>query len=389
MLAFDRRAARVTWTVCLVVLVLFAFYSVRRTLFVFVLAVFFSYVLYPAVRWLERLAPRRMSRTASTAIVFAMLLLLLGGLGALIGPLIAEQSSLLAQELPRLANDPKVFDRLPLPSWLAPFRGRALQFLRDQLQSGTSLAIPFARQVGQTALQIAGNAIFVVLIPILAFLFIKDGTRMRDGFLDWAAGRNQGSMWQRIVDDLDLLLGRYIRALLLLSLATFVTYSIFFSIAGVPYGVLLATAAAVLEFIPVIGPLAAAVTCVVVAGLSGYGHLLILAGFIALYRVFQDYVLNPMLMSGGVAVPPLLVLFGLLAGEELAGVAGIFLSVPVLAAAKIAALRITQQLRSPVPAEPSHRTDERPVEMDSGDAVGWQRLPRSVLGPDLHIDRSS
>ena len=350
MLAFDLRAARVTWTVSLVVLALFAVYSVRRTLFVFVLAVFFSYVLYPAVRWLERLVPRRMSRTASTTIVFVVLLLLLVGLGALIGPLIADQSSLLVKELPRLANDPKVFDRL-LPDWLAPFRGRGLQFLREQLQSGASLAIPFARQAGQTVIQVAGNAIFVVLIPVLAFLFIKDGTVMRDQFLDWAAARKHGAMWHRIVDDLDLLLGRYIRALLLLALATFVAYSIFFSVAGVPYGLLLAAAAAVLEFIPVVGPLVAAVGCVAVAGLSGYDHLFILAGFIALYRIFQDYVLNPTLMSGGVSVPPLLVLFGLLAGEELAGVAGIFLSVPVLAAAKIATLRIAQQLRSPVPSE--------------------------------------
>jgi len=350
MLAFDRHTARVTWTVSLVVLALFAFYSVRRTLFVFVLAVFFSYVLYPAVRWLERLVPRRMSRTASTTIVFVVLLLSLVGLGALIGPLIADQSSLLVKELPRLANDPKVFDRL-LPDWLAPFRGRGLQFLREQLQSGASLAIPLARQAGQTVIQVVGNAIFVVLIPVLAFLFIKDGTVMRDQFLDWAAGREHGAMWQRIVDDLDLLLGRYIRALLLLALATFVAYSIFFSVAGVPYGVLLAAAAAVLEFIPVIGPLAAAVACVAVAGLSGYDHLFILAGFIALYRIFQDYVLNPTLMSGGVAVPPLLVIFGLLAGEELAGVVGIFLSVPVLAAAKIATLRIAQQLRAPVPSE--------------------------------------
>ena len=43
--------------------------------------------------------------------------------------------------------------------------------------------------------------------------------------------------------------------------------------------------------------------------------------------------LNPYLMSDGVEVPPLLVLFGLLAGEELGGVVGIFLSVPALAAA--------------------------------------------------------
>lgn len=346
MLSFEPRAARITWTVSLVLLLLYAVYSVRRTLFVFVLAVFFSYVLYPAVRSLERMTPRRMSRSTSTALVFMLLLILLAGLAALIGPLIAEQSSRLAEELPGLVRDPKVFERFPLPDWLVPFRSRGVQFLREQLQAGTSLAIPLARQVGETVLQLAGNVIFVVLIPILAFLFIKDGRIMRDQFLDWTAGGSQGSMWQRIVDDLDALLGRFIRALLLLSLATFVAYATFFYVAGVPYGVLLAASAAALEFIPVIGPLAAAIACVIVAGLSGYTHVLVLAGFIALYRAFQDYVVNPMLMSGGVAVPPLLILFGLLAGGELAGIAGIFLSVPVLAAAKIAVRRIAQERRS-------------------------------------------
>jgi len=53
------------------------------------------------------------------------------------------------------------------------------------------------------------------------------------------------------------------------------------------------------------------------------------------YRLFQDYVLNPYLMSEGVKVSPLLVIVGLLAGEQLGGVAGIFLSVPVIAALKI------------------------------------------------------
>jgi predicted PurR-regulated permease PerM len=345
MLGFDVRAARITWTVSLVLLALYAAYSVRRTLFVFVLAVFFSYVLYPAVRSLERMVPRRMSRTASTAFVFVLLVLVLAGLAAAIGPLVAEQSSRLAEQLPALVRDPHVLDRLPLPDWLAPFRSRGLEFLREQIQTGTSLAIPLARRVGETVVSVVGNALFVILIPILAFLFIKDGRLMRNRFLDWTASGRRGSMWQRIVDDLDALLGRFIRALLILSLATFVANALLFSVAGVPYGVLLALVAAVLEFIPVIGPLVAAIGCVVVAGLSGYGHLLLLAGFIGLYRLFQDYVLNPTLMSGGVALPPLLVLFGLLAGEELAGVAGIFLSVPVLAAAKIAILRIAQERR--------------------------------------------
>ena len=143
--------------------------------------------------------------------------------------------------------------------------------------------MPLARQVGQTALQIAGNLIFVVLIPVLAFLLIKDAGGMRDRYLAWAAERRHAAMWRRIIDDLDTLLGRYMRALLILALATIVSYSIAFSIAGVPYGLLLALVAGVLEFIPVLGPLIAAVVCLLVAGLSGYEHLLAILGFIAVY----------------------------------------------------------------------------------------------------------
>ncbi len=47
--------------------------------------------------------------------------------------------------------------------------------------------------------------------------------------------------------------------------------------------------------------------------------------------MFQDYILSPHLMSKGVELHPLLVIFGVFAGGEIGGVAGVFLSIPVLA----------------------------------------------------------
>ena len=73
-----------------------------------------------------------------------------------------------------------------------------------------------------------------------------------------------------------------------------------------------------------------------VAGLSGYSnHLLWIVIFLIVYRLFQDYVLSPYLLSSGVELHPLLVLFGVLAGEQVAGVPGMFFSVPVIAALRI------------------------------------------------------
>lgn len=345
MLGFDRRAAKYAWTVALVALALLIVYAIRKTLFIFLLAVFFSYMVYPAVQRLTRYTPRRFSHAAATATVFTLILGAAVVAAFLIGPPIAEQATTLANKLPGLMHDPQILTRIPLPEWLDPFRNRVGSFLQEQFASGASAALPLAKRVGEAALGVAGNSVFVILIPILAFLFIKDAKEMRSDFLAWVRQDGHGPMWAGIVDGLDVLLGRYIRSLLILSAATLVIYSIAFSLAGVPYALLLAALAGVLEFIPVIGPLAAAVVCLIVAGVSGYDHLLLLVGFIAVYRLFQDYVLNPYLMSDGVEVPPLLVLFGLLAGEEIGGVVGIFLSVPVLAATRVIASQIVAESR--------------------------------------------
>jgi predicted PurR-regulated permease PerM len=185
-----------------------------------------------------------------------------------------------------------------------------------------------------------------VLIPILAFLMLTSGPAARARFLAWTTRHPHPTMWRHIIDDLDVLLGGYIRALVILAFATAVSYSLVFTLMGLSYSLPLGLVAGVLEFIPVLGPLIAALFTISVAALSGYDHVLWLVAFIAVYRIFQDYVLNPSLMNRAVSVPPLLVLFGLLAGEELAGVPGVFLSTPLLAAVLIFTHRITEEARS-------------------------------------------
>jgi len=85
----------------------------------------------------------------------------------------------------------------------------------------------------------------------------------------------------------------------------------------------------------VVGPLAAGVTVVSVALFSGFGHPWLLALFVLIWRRVQDYVSSPLIMGRGVELHPGLVIFGVLAGGELAGVAGMFLSVPVIAGLKV------------------------------------------------------
>jgi predicted PurR-regulated permease PerM len=53
-------------------------------------------------------------------------------------------------------------------------------------------------------------------------------------------------------------------------------------------------------------------------------------------------VLNPILMSAGIELHPLLVLFGVLAGEQIAGIPGMFFSVPAIAILKVVFIRLRE-----------------------------------------------
>ncbi len=368
MLGFDLRVARIVWTVFLVALLLYVTYTISATVLVLVFAVFFSYLVYPLVEMIERVRPRRVPRTVSIALVFVLAIAIVATVVTIFGARIQEEALRLSEQLPALLRSNDAVSRLPLPGFAEPLRARILGFVRDQLAAGTDQAMPLAKQFGVGIMHAASNLIYLVLVPVISFLLIKEAPAMRDEMLSWMNRANR-KLWDGIITDLDVLLSRYVRALLFLSVATFIAYSIAFSLMGVPYAMLLAGLAAVLEFIPFAGPLAASATALVVAGFSGYDHLLWLVGFIVAYRAFQDYVLNPYLMSEGVEVSPLMVILGLLAGDQLGGVAGIFLSVPVMAALKIVFTRASA-------AQKARRASEaREAEMAAQEALRQQSQP--------------
>jgi predicted PurR-regulated permease PerM len=333
MLGFEVGTARKVWTAFLIALLFFIIYVASTTVLVVVFAVFFSYLIYPMVELVERVRPRRVPRVVSIALVFVVVVALIAVVGSVFGVQLQDQATHLLTQLPALMRT-DVPNRLPLPHFLEPLRERIVDFVRSQIETGSDKAVPMARSLGLGVVHAASNLIYLVLIPILSFLLIKDGEQMRDAFLALLSKRHR-RLWSDIVVDLNVLLSKYVRALLFLSLATLFCYGVAFSLLGMPYAFLLAVGAGLLEFVPFAGPLAAVAITLVVAAFSGFPHWVWLLVFLGLYRLFQDYVLNPYLMSEGVEVSPFLVIVGLLAGDQLGGVAGIFLAVPVIAMLRI------------------------------------------------------
>jgi predicted PurR-regulated permease PerM len=338
MLGIDRHALRTVWTVFLFLFALWMIYAMRRTLVLFALALFLAHLIGPVVERVHWLIPPSGSRGPAIAIVYLVLIGIMVGLAIPIGSKIADEAVGLAGRLPSaIQGDPLA--QVPVPAWLEGQREQVDMFVRERMQQLSQNVIPMLSAAGEQVLLGLGSLFSVILIPILSFFALKDGIHMRRALLA-AVDPPSRDLVDGILMDLHMVLAHYMRALLLLAVATFISFSGFFTVAGVPYGLLLGGIAASLEIIPVIGPLVGAAIILLVAALSGFHHMLILVLFLALYRLFQDYVLSPFLMSEGVELHPLLVLLGVLAGEQIGGVPGMFFSIPLIAALRVVFARV-------------------------------------------------
>lgn len=335
MLGIDLKAARIAWTVFFIGLALLLAYLARHTLLIFVLSLFFAYMLAPVVAFLARWIPARVSPQIALALVYVGFLAALIGAGAGIGSVIAAQAANLSETLPALLRSADPLAAIPFPSWLEPLHARTLELIRTQVATLDEQALPILKRAVEAVAVRLGGVLEFILVPILAFFFLKDGPAIKDALVDWTTEGSNSVLLDEILSDVHILLGHYIRILVILSAITFTVYTLFLQLTGASYAALLGGIAAILEFIPVVGPLTASVILFIVLGVTGYPHLLAVIVFLILFRMFQDYVLAPYLMGGGVELHPLLVLFGVLAGQQIAGIPGMFLSVPVIAVLRV------------------------------------------------------
>jgi predicted PurR-regulated permease PerM len=317
LLGIDPKAARYTWTAAIVLLSMGLVYLIRQTLFIFVVALMFAYLLYPLFDAIDRRLSRK-TKTPALAVTFMLVLGLMALFFFFVGSNVGGQATQLAAQIrdPNFAGEVREWKLLNVP-----LGAQIVQHYNDILGK-----LP---EISMHVLSASRNLIYLVIIPILSFFILKDGRQIRDSFLDQFDANRKAA--QETLDDAHTLLLQYMRALLFLCLAALTAYSIVLSVIGAPYAILLATIAFPLEFVPLVGPLISAAIIIGVVAFSGYAHVVWVVIFLAIYRLFQDYVLSPQLMSKGVELHPLLVIFGVFAGGEIGGVPGVFLSVPSLA----------------------------------------------------------
>jgi len=345
---FDKRAAQVLATILLFLAVGAFAWGARHTLIAFLFAIFFAYLLDPLVNLVSRSRLGHDSRGRSILIVYLALILAIGLAFYFGGPKLVHEGRALGTQLPTLLEN---VSNGQIAHQIGSRRGWSLntQEKMGQFLAGHNDAIlSWARDVGSRAAELATHAIWLILIPILTIFFLRDGHEFAESIISVADRRSQRQLLRGIIEDLHEMLAAYIRAQLILAVISLVVYTAVLAIMRVPYAFVLGALGGFMEFVPVVGPLVAAVCIFGVAFLTNYSHLLILVIFLGLWRLIQDYVNSPRIMGSRVELHPLAALFAVLVGAEIAGVVGVYLSVPIIATLRILYRRWERYRQSPL-----------------------------------------
>jgi predicted PurR-regulated permease PerM len=332
---FDKRAAQVLATILLFLAVGAFAWGAHRTLIAFLFAIFFAYLLDPLVVLVGRTKLGHGSRGRSILVVYLALVCVVSLLFYLFGPKLVHEGRGLAKQFPTLLENVtsgQIAHQIGnTHGWSWSTQERAQQFLASHQDT----ILRWAQEAGSRAAELATNAIWLLLIPILAVFFLRDGQEFANSIVETVNRRSQRQLLRGILEDLDEMLASYIRAQLILAAISGVVYTAVLAGLRVPYAFVLGAVGGMLEFIPLAGPFIAAVLILGVSFLAAYSHLLWLLIFLGCWRLIQDYVNAPRIMGNRVELHPLGALFAVLVGGEIAGVIGVYLSVPIMATLRI------------------------------------------------------
>lgn len=313
----DGRTARVLFTVLVFAVGMGFLYVARRTLIAFLFAVFFAYLVDPAV---SRVQKWTKGRGRSIALIYLLIIGVLGTFFFFVGPKIGHEAQKLTESLPGLlekVGSGQIAEQIGAEHGLSVATRRQLS---NFLSSHRGDLLDLVQHAGLRVAEAAQQSWLLIVVPILAGFFLKDGQAISQVALSFVHTKPQREFLQGVLSDMNQMLAQFIRAQIILAALSWVAYCLFLWITGAQYTLMLGTAGGLLEFIPVVGPLVAAVLILGVALLTGSSHWLIVLAFLIGWRMMQDYMVSPRIMGKSMELHPLAAIFGVLAGAEIAGV---------------------------------------------------------------------
>jgi predicted PurR-regulated permease PerM len=297
---------------------------ISHLLLLLLVALILAFILSPLVAFQER---RGAPRAVAILVAFlAFLAFLVAAVLILIGP-VAQQLSALAQQFPAIIQAiGSLLDRLT-----AFLSDRSLPVVDLQSQVLARLG-----QLGEAVLALALNVIFglpgivfdFLLVLTMTFFLLADATLIRHNLFGLAPERWRGPLFFTEAA-LIRVGGNYIRGQLLVGLFVGSAAGIGCWLLGVPYPLVIALLAGLLELIPVLGPYLSAIPALLISLPLGFPTVLWVLVLFIIIQQFELNVLGPRITGHAVGLHPLAALLVILSGASLAGFAGALVAVPV------------------------------------------------------------
>ena len=333
-----RRNWRLIVFVLGIIIAFWLVYILRSVLLPFICGLVLAYLLYPIVSWLERKLPvksRWLStrRTSLIAGIFIIILVIVGILAFYIVTGVVSSFSILIKNAPQYFSE----GLHTLRGWLEGFQ----QWLPPELQQaggsfqdvGTILGNAMRSAFGKGISYISGTFGLIlgfVALPVFLFYILKDWEKLSSGF--YSAFSPQMSKHVRgVVAVIDKVLGRWIRAQLVLSAAVAVLTFIGLAALGITLAPALAVLQGIMEFIPILGPwIGGAVGVIVILAIAPQ-KVIWAIGIYLVVQLLENIFLVPRIHGGYLRIHPAIILVLLTVGAFIAGLWGIILIVPLTA----------------------------------------------------------
>ena len=333
-----RAVLRILMLLLAVAGLLWIIYRLTTLILLIVLAIFFAYLVAPLVDLVQRPLviggrERSIPRGFAIAIVYVVIFVGIGLAIYLLAPQFAAQ-------FPEFKQQATAYFKT-----ISDTSQRLNQYFKDHrmpegvVKAVNDTVLGLIEQAGgvvSAAVQhVLGWVIYLpwlVLIPILSFFLLKDADSFRRSALAMLPRGRLRWRGDEFFQDVNSTLAAYIRAQLTACLIVGVLSTVGFALIGLPSPLVLGLIAGLLEFVPLVGPLVMAILAAALALLHwGFWMALAILLFLGVLRIVQDYVIYPRIIGVGIHLHPLAVILAILAGAELAGVAGVFLAIPVIA----------------------------------------------------------
>lgn len=331
-------------------------YAGREALGPFIVGLLVVYLLAPPVELLARL---RVPRAIAILLVYAAALaLVVEGLNVMLQPLV-DQIRQFAKDLPGLVT--QLQDQLTHFGTI--YRGLELppairQAIDDQLAKYAAGNFGVDPTVLLPVLQ-ATTAIVVALltfliVPVWSFFVLKDRPRLARAF-ESALPREWIPDIEAVIAIVGRVFGSWIRGQILLGLVVGVATFIGLVVLGeavnpifTRFAVLLAVLAGILELLPIIGPILAAIPAILLAATAGFEATT--AAFILYLGIQQleNNLLVPKIQGDATNLHPSVVMLALILGATIAGLLGAILALPITAAGRDVYMHLFARLSTPV-----------------------------------------